>query len=550
MSEPGVPPYNAGGPRVNQGSGRDLTDKADDLEAGGGQAGPGGFDPFGSLGGGGLGGQAGTFGSWITGMLGSVVDPTLPLEDRTVGEVVAQIAESDSATLSRIQRLLFQAGFYANETYLDANTLRWGEFDVLTQEALIKAAETATFARVDNFERFLEARADEFKRTGVTAHGGNIGSVLDQRAETVTLTDPDSIRLMAETAAQNLLGRNPTEQEIAGITESLHSQQRSVARQRADLAVAQEMGGMDLEATATLLRGEPNFDQDYDPQRSTLDGLDSEQTAVAHTIVDVAARMGLGDEYVIAALTAGFMESGLRNLSFGHGTSVGVYQQTRSSYGSVEDRMNVELATQRFFEGLLRADASKGLAAWVANVQRPAGWSKANPLGGNAARYLEFVDDAAKAFEMVRRSAVYDPRIPDSGGFIHGTVNGEGFFSRAVEAAPSRRPPVDPRNPWASRGFMRGGDGGVGAAVGGAIGGQAAAGLGRGGDDEEIPAGAFWFDDLLGGGASLNHVFDVDPRATVEMELRQRAPVDYESKQLANRAYEFFSMLGAGGGLV
>lgn len=475
--------------------------------------------------------------------------------EASLGGLLSQIAELDAAALSFLQRRLFQAGFYDGAAYLNESQIRWGELDTATRDALTRAAEAAAFSRVKDFDRYLDTRAADFRRTGVNAEGENVGQILgDLSTPTATLTDPDSIQLMAEAAGQELLGRNPTEAEVAAITKALHGEQRSAARQRADLELQAQYGDIDLSATERLLSGaSPNFAADYDPSRSDLGQLDTEQQSVVRTIVDVASRMGLGEEYVVAAVTAGMMESGLRNLNYGHGTSLGVFQQTQSSYGSAENRTNVEWATRAFFQELLRVPTGNSIPEWVANAQRPAGWSPDNPLGGNAARYVEFVDDAAKAYNM----------FATPGG--HQFIDTAGYGRRPPDAADREGMGTATMRPVGrSLDEKRGGLLGPGGLLD-RLKGQLGSGIadpqtsqiespvpGETTPREEDPPGAFWIQDLLepamGGG--MNDVFSVDPRATIEMETRRLAPVDYESKQLANRAYEFFSMLGVGGGLV
>ncbi len=44
--------------------------------------------------------------------------------------------------------------------------------------------------------------------------------------------------------------------------------------------------------------------------------------------------------------------------------------------------------------------------------------------------------------------------------------------------------------------------------------------------------------------------FQVDPNATIEMAVREADPVAYQTAQAARRTYEFFALLGAGGGAV
>lgn len=76
----------------------------------------------------------------------------------------------------------------------------------------------------------------------------------------------------------------------------------------------------------------------------------SEQLANARFIMQVGRQLGASDRDITIALMAGWQESGLRNLNYGDGDSIGIFQQ-RNAWASRADRLNPTKAARMFFLG-------------------------------------------------------------------------------------------------------------------------------------------------------------------------------------------------------
>jgi hypothetical protein len=82
--------------------------------------------------------------------------------------------------------------------------------------------------------------------------------------------------------------------------------------------------------------------------------LTPEQRQVLLTIKQRAAKKGASPMELKAAVETGLVESSLRNLPGGDGSSVGWRQETKSSYPT-QNRMSVAAAADRFFDEARRA---------------------------------------------------------------------------------------------------------------------------------------------------------------------------------------------------
>ena len=84
--------------------------------------------------------------------------------------------------------------------------------------------------------------------------------------------------------------------------------------------------------------------------KTTVAGLDAEQTRNATTIVEVASELGVSERGAVVALAAALQESGLRNLDYGDRDSLGLFQQRPSSgWGTPAQIRDPEAATRAFF---------------------------------------------------------------------------------------------------------------------------------------------------------------------------------------------------------
>lgn len=120
-------------------------------------------------------------------------------------------------------------------------------------------------------------------------------------------------------------------------------------------------------------------------------GLSSEQRKILGMIVGIGRKRGATSKQLLAAVETGLVESGLRNLSYGDGTSVGWRQETASSYGSVARRMNLTGSINRFFSEVMGLGSkSRGMTAGqiAQAVQRSAFPGRYDQMRGRALALL------------------------------------------------------------------------------------------------------------------------------------------------------------------
>lgn len=102
----------------------------------------------------------------------------------------------------------------------------------------------------------------------------------------------------------------------------------------------------------------PEAAEPFDPKlaslRSSTTGT-AGQRRITATTVRVAQQMGVPARGWVVAITAGLTESELRNLNYGHSSSVGVWQLI-DSHGTVAQRMNVAWSARWFFRQLKAVD--------------------------------------------------------------------------------------------------------------------------------------------------------------------------------------------------
>ncbi|MEU6643101.1 C40 family peptidase [Saccharomonospora sp. NPDC046836] len=82
--------------------------------------------------------------------------------------------------------------------------------------------------------------------------------------------------------------------------------------------------------------------------------LDADQMDIARTIVDVVHQRGLPRRAAVLAVSAGMVESALRNLNYGDRDSLGVFQQRPSQgWGTPTQILNPVYATHTFLDALI-----------------------------------------------------------------------------------------------------------------------------------------------------------------------------------------------------
>lgn len=453
-------------------------------------------------------------------------------------EVVGQIATMTDAELSYLQRRLFQAGFYDGSVYTNGANISWGMADQATVRAIQTAFDAAGATGVDNFDSFLASEAARFRRDGVAADGSDVGAKVkgedrERPVVDILLEDPDAIRLTAEAVGTELLGRKPTEQELGRITAKIHAEQTRKAQEQAR-AYELAGGGADsdpLAGTVDLLGAEMDIPGGYTAEGDVR--LTAEQFENAKTIIAVGQEMGLSEQYIVGALSAAIVESGLRNVNYGDRDSVGLFQQrTSQGWGTVEQILDPRYSSRKFYEAMLRADGDT-LGERVANTQRPAKQYRG--------RYAEQMNKAAGVLSTILGSPTTPPGQAGVVGQAGRKINAEDAIQTKASRPQQRQGTVIGSGRDELRHVQRTGPSSVTSPSGP---------VPRAPEEADTP---FWLDSMVGNSESdpiFNTVMGVDVNASIAEEMRRMDPVAYQTRQAAMKAYEFFSMLGAGGGLV
>lgn len=102
-----------------------------------------------------------------------------------------------------------------------------------------------------------------------------------------------------------------------------------------------------------------------------LPGLSPNQTRVAEKFLASGVKQQATKKQLLSGIETGLVETNLHNLAGGEGTSVGVRQETASSYPDV-NRRNVRAAGTRFFSEAKAADVGQSAGTLAQDVQRSA----------------------------------------------------------------------------------------------------------------------------------------------------------------------------------
>lgn len=112
--------------------------------------------------------------------------------------------------------------------------------------------------------------------------------------------------------------------------------------------------------------------------------LDREQRRVLDTIITQGRRRKVSFPELVAAVSTGLVEAGLRNPNYGDGTSIGWRQETASSYPGV-NRRDVKASVERFFNETARNRGRyPNYAKLAQSVQRSAFPGRYAERGGEA----------------------------------------------------------------------------------------------------------------------------------------------------------------------
>jgi len=84
--------------------------------------------------------------------------------------------------------------------------------------------------------------------------------------------------------------------------------------------------------------------------------MDKSQIANANTILTVGQNMGARRKVLVAGIMTAMQESNIQNLAGGDGTSVGLFQQIDTGWGSYSDRHDPATASRMFFNQCIQYD--------------------------------------------------------------------------------------------------------------------------------------------------------------------------------------------------
>lgn len=169
------------------------------------------------------------------------VDTSQPVKGADVAKALAQI--HDPAAIAQLQQLLFYSGFYTNGTTLA--DLQLGSFGNKDTAALGNAVQTA--GRTDQpLGTYLTARASTGAAQGVINQSSGVGIT------PITAPSQDTEDYALRSAAQSLLGREPSPADLAGFRAYFdqayeqgqkQAQQAAAQQQAANMPDATTLGG-------------------------------------------------------------------------------------------------------------------------------------------------------------------------------------------------------------------------------------------------------------------------------------------------------------------
>ena len=101
-----------------------------------------------------------------------------------------------------------------------------------------------------------------------------------------------------------------------------------------------------------------------------MTALNADQRAHAQTIISVGRQLGVPDYGIVIALATAMQESSLRNLSWGHLDSVGLFQQRPSSgWGTPAQLQDTAYASRLFYGG--PSNPNRGVTRGLLDIR---GW--------------------------------------------------------------------------------------------------------------------------------------------------------------------------------
>jgi TP901 family phage tail tape measure protein len=156
--------------------------------------------------------------------------------------------------------------------------------------------------------------------------------------------------------------------------------------------------------------------------------FNAEQLQNAATIASVGRSMGMSTRDIQIGIMTAITESGLKNINYGDRDSVGLFQQRPSQgWGSIQQIMDPNYASRKFFEGLKGVKGRATMDPWLAAqaVQRS--------FDSTGSNYRQYWDEAMAIFMGMNSGQIGNGNVL-AGPF--GPANGVG--SRAIQWAQSR----------------------------------------------------------------------------------------------------------------
>ncbi|GHG47134.1 hypothetical protein GCM10012320_13640 [Sinomonas cellulolyticus] len=151
------------------------------------------------------------------------------------------------------------------------------------------------------------------------------------------------------------------------------------------------------------------------PLGSATQQLATDQAANASLITAIAVRRGLPPRAATIALATAMQESKLRNISYGHADSLGLFQQRPSQgWGTQAQIMDPVFATNAFYDGLVKIPGYESLPITDAaqEVQRsgyPQAYAQHEDMGRAFASALTGQSQAALTCTLRPPDAAGDP---------------------------------------------------------------------------------------------------------------------------------------------
>ncbi|MGV8885057.1 MAG: LysM peptidoglycan-binding domain-containing protein [Microbacteriaceae bacterium] len=133
---------------------------------------------------------------------------------------------------------------------------------------------------------------------------------------------------------------------------------------RFGVTIAAVLSANNLTASSIIYAGRtlviPNVATTTPSGNSSVTLISGEQETNALTIIRIGRELGVSDYGIVIALSAAMQESTLRNISYGHLDSVGLFQQRPSSgWGTVAQLTTPSHAARLFFGGLQNPNKGK-----------------------------------------------------------------------------------------------------------------------------------------------------------------------------------------------